>query len=182
MGRLSVGVHIGFLIDPNFHPNSDSVFGDYGTYLNDIEEFVKGNECIILTNPDAQAHYMRGENIIPFKVPKGTHVIVDSVMPVEDYEEFKTSYTGAYDLFELLEKKKVGKEEEIGLCGELLWRFDEPGMVQREKVLPGCVIYYYNALLKGGYSPRILRQFCYPTKDPSCGFKKNSLISNALKL
>jgi len=166
MSKVNVVVHAGFLKDPEFADCRDeTIYGNYQSYLKSLEAFVNRNECIMLTNPEAyRPNNCRIRDLIPFKVPRKTKIIVDYEMPREDWET-TTNYVGIYQLLDILEKK-VPKEEEIGLCGERLWWIDKTLNGKRITVKPGCVIYYLNQLTKKGYKPKIERQLCYPTKNP----------------
>ena len=174
MSRVNVVVHAGFLKDSQFANHRDeTIYGNYQSYLKSLEEFVNRNECIMLTNPEAyRPNCRRIHDLIPFKIPRKTKIIVDYEQPRDDWEEATTNYVGIYQLLKILEKK-VSKEEEMRLCGERLWWINsdksvlEPG--KKIEVKPGCVIYYLNQLTKEGYKPKIERQLCYPTKDPPDG-------------
>ena len=174
MSRVNVVVHAGFLKGPQYaNYRDETIYGNYQSYLNSLEEFVNRNECIMLTNPEAyRPHHRRIRGMIPFAIPRKTKVIIDYEQPRDDWET-TTNYVGIFQLLDILEKK-VSKEEEIALCGERLWWINSDASVLElgkriEVVTPGCVIYYLNQLAEKGYRPKIERQLCYPTKNPPDG-------------
>jgi hypothetical protein len=162
MSRITVVVHPGFLQSSQFDEHrNETRYGNYQLYLKNLEKFVKKNESIMLTNPEAYRSGCRAHDLIPFKVPKKTEVITDYELPIDDWEVATATrnYVGSYRLLKILEKK-ASKEEEMRLCGERLW------WINSDNVVPGCVIYYFNLLNEEGYKPKIERQLCYPTKNP----------------
>jgi hypothetical protein len=165
---MRVLVHLGQIKLSNVEYRNSVLYGDYDSYLRNLKNnSSRGN--IIITSPDAyDPKCKKNTDMVPFRVLDDSNIIVDHIQPGATWQEgFK--YSGAAKLLRLLEKKKVRKEEEIGLCGEQLWYMDRiiiNNMASPPRLLLGDVARYYNTLFEAGYKPKIIRNLCYPTKNP----------------
>jgi hypothetical protein len=166
---MKVIVHPGQLKTDMYMPfeRHSELYGDYGNYLRDLKHNALRRD-ITITSPEAYNPNCRKLTcMLPFKVAENSNLIVDHVQSIHWQDGRK--FEGAAKLLRLLEKKKVGKEEEIGLCGERLWYLDRiiiNNVQHPPQLLLGDVPRYYNTLFKAGYNPKIIRNLCYPTKDP----------------
>jgi hypothetical protein len=148
--------------------DGDATYGKHDSFLNELKHNASRGD-IIITDPESYDPRCRKfSDLVPFKVLNDSNILVDHVQSIH-YQEGR-SFEGAAKLIKLLEKKKVGKEEEIGICGQQLWYIDKViingELLYPPQLLLGDVARYYNTLFQEGYRPKIIRKLCYPTKDP----------------
>ena len=149
-------------------PDRDAVlYGDYESYINALGASTSRDDIIITSPGMYDLNCKKFSEMVPFKVASSQSIIPDWAHSLHWEEGFK--YVGAGRLLKLLEKKKVGKEEKIGLCGDQLWSLDSViinKVPSPPRLILGDVARYYNTLFQAGYKPKIIRELCYPTKEP----------------
>jgi hypothetical protein len=102
--------------------------------------------------PDASLYLDMSRNLV-LNGYFGSNVIND-----EDDPQRWNKYLGEKELIPLLREKGIANTD---ICGESLW-------YQPQKMVhPGCVFYYYRALNSTKkFSVRVVRELCFPTKEP----------------
>jgi hypothetical protein len=85
MGKLKLAVHPGCLLSSEFIADRNFFrYGSYSSYLKGLGKAVAEGEWVVITDPDARGR--QTTNMLPFRIPASTYVIVDRILPVEDWE------------------------------------------------------------------------------------------------
>jgi|GEM_PF-6717820 hypothetical protein len=143
---ILVVVHPGSLLGDKRIKEWENLYGSYEEYLDKVEDAVNRQKSIVISP--------LGNKDIPFEIPKETVVIKDFVK--------QGLYLGGGEV--LLPILRAEKINNVKICGEELWWYSNEE--RRSELYLGCVVFYHNLLYKVGISSRIIRDLCYPSKDP----------------